>query len=392
VRRPTAVAGLGAFFGIAFVLYCGAAQAPSDPGSLEQRVQKIMARPEFRHSRFGLKFVDADTGEVVYELNSAQLFVPGSTTKLLTEGTLLELLGADYRFHTKIYRTGPIEKDGTLRGDLVLVASGDPDLSNRIQPDGTLAFEDEDHSYGGTDCKGLPGDPLLMTREFAKQISAKGVKRISGKVLVDTSLFPEGYHELATDVVVSPIIVNDNVIDVLVSPGATENAPVQLKIMPKTTYVTILNQAKTGKVGSKDSLNHEDEKLNPDGTRSATLTGNLALDSKPTMHSYRVLEPSRFAATVLMEALKDEGVAASLAKPSDSIDFKSLSASYSAENLVAEHVSPPLKEDVRITLKVSQNLHASEAPYLLGALVNHNNAIRPVSMPRMPSLLKPDWI
>jgi D-alanyl-D-alanine carboxypeptidase/D-alanyl-D-alanine-endopeptidase (penicillin-binding protein 4) len=363
-----------AFFGIAFVLHCAAAQAPPSEETLEQRIQKITARPEFRHSRFGFKFVDADTGEVVYELNSAQLFVPGSTMKLLTEGALLELLGADYRFHTKIYRTGPIEKDGTLRGDLVLVASGDPDLSNRIQADGTLAFEDEDHSYGGADCKGLPGDPLLVMREFAKQISAKGIKRIDGRVLVDASLFPEGYHELGTDVVVSPILVNDNVIDVLVSPGATENAPVQLKIAPKTNYVAILNQAKTGKASSRDSLNYEDEKFDSDGTRSVTLTGNLASDGKPTMRSYRVPEPSRFAATVLMESLKDEGIAASLAKTSESIDFKSLSTNYSAENVVAEHVSPPLKEDVRITLKVSQNLHASEGPYLLGAVVNHNSA------------------
>jgi D-alanyl-D-alanine carboxypeptidase len=90
---------------------------------------------------------------VVYKLNESKLFVPGSTTKLLSEGTMLEILGADYRFHTKIYRTGPIAKDGTLQGDLVLVASGDLDLSNRIQPEDTLTFEDEDHSYGGPDSK-----------------------------------------------------------------------------------------------------------------------------------------------------------------------------------------------------------------------------------------------
>ena len=125
--------------------------------TLEQRIKKIMERPEFAHARFGIKFYSMDTGKIVYELNAQQLFVPGSTTKLLTEGTALELLGGDHRFRTRIYRTGPIRKDGTLDGDLILVASGDYDLSNRIQPDGTLTFEDEDHSYGGPDSKGLPG-------------------------------------------------------------------------------------------------------------------------------------------------------------------------------------------------------------------------------------------
>jgi N-acyl-D-amino-acid deacylase len=342
--------------------------------TLEQRIKRVMDRPEFAHSRFGLEFITADTGEVIYKLNAAQLFVPGSTTKLLSEGAMLEVLGAEYRFHTKIYRTGPIGKDGTLQGDLILVASGDLDLSNRIQPDDTLIFEDEDHSYGGPDSKGLPGDPLVVIRDFAKQIAAKGIKRVKGRVLVDASLFPEGYRELGTGVVVSPMVVNDNVVDVIISPGATENSPVQLKIAPKTAYVTIVNEATTGKAGSKATVDYGDDKLNPDGSRSVTLTGSFPSDRKPVMAVYPVPQPTRFAATVLVEALKEQGIFAALAAPTDQFDFKALAKNYTAENVVAEHVSPPLKEEVKITLKVSQNAHASSMPYLLGALAAHKDA------------------
>jgi len=361
------------FLAQGFLFWGSGAQAQSG-ASMEQRIQKIMARPEFAHSRFGIEFISADTGNVVYELNSQQLFVPGSTTKLLTEGTALQLLGADYRFHTKIYRTGPLEKNGTLKGDLVLVASGDLNLSNRIQPDDTLAFEDEDHSYGGPDSKGLSGDPLLVMREFARQIAAKGIKRVKGRVLVDATLFPEGDRELGTGVVVSPMVVNDNVMDVIVSPGPSENSPVQLKINLQTAYVTITNQATTGKAGSKVTLDYKNEKLNPDGSRSVTLTGSMALGGEPRMVSYAVPEPSRFAATVLMEALKEQGVRSSLAAPSDHIDFKALAANYTPEKVVAEHVSPPLKEEVKVTLKVSQNLHASATPFVVGALVAHKDS------------------
>lgn len=339
--------------------------------SLEQRIKKIMEQPEFAHSRFGIEFISADTGKVVYQLNPQQLFVPGSTTKLVTEGFVLENLGGDYRFHTMIYRTGPIKKDGTLDGDLILVASGDLDLSNRIQPDGTLAFEDEDHTYGGVDTKGLPGDPLVVIRDFARQVAAKGIKRIKGRVLVDATLFPEGQRELGTGIVISPVVVNDNVIDVIVTPGAAENAPVTLKINPETSYVKIINQAKTGKPGSRTTLKYQDENRNPDVSRSVTLTGTLASDSKPLMAPYAVPEPSRFAAAALQSALQEQGVKCALASPSESIDFKKLSASYTPDDVVAEHVSPPLKEDVKITLKVSQNLHASSGPYLMGALVAH---------------------
>lgn len=339
--------------------------------TLEQRIKKIMDRPEFAHSRFGIEFRSMDSGKVVYELNPQQLFVPGSTTKLLTEGTALELLGGDYRFHTKIYRTGPVKKDGTLNGDLILVAGGDYNLSNRIQPDGTLTFENMDHSYGGPDSKGLASDPLLVVREFAKQIADKGIKRVKGKLLVDATLFPEGDRELGTGVVISPIVVNDNLIDVIATPGATVGAPVTVKVSPQTAYVTIVNQAKTGAAGSKTSLEYTDEKLNPDGTRNATLTGNLALGAGSLMVAYPVPEPSRYAATILMEALIEKGVRCAIAGPGDRTDFKVLSANYKQENVVAEHVSPELKEEVKITLKISQNLHASMTPFVLGALVAH---------------------
>src|SRR4029077_2475485 len=191
-------------FTAAAVSCCGTTTSAQSDATLEQRIKKIMKSPEYAHSRFGIKFISTESGDVIYELNSPQLFVPSWTTKLLSAGTALELLGADYRFHSKIYRTGPIKKDGTLQGDLVLVASGDPNLSNRIQPDGTLAFEDEDHSYGGAGGQRLPGDTLAVIRDIARQVAAKGIRRVKGKVLVDARLFAEGQRELGTGVVISP--------------------------------------------------------------------------------------------------------------------------------------------------------------------------------------------
>ena len=135
-----------AVFLLLFLLFAaGRARAQSD-NSLAQRIQKVVSRPEFAHANFGIEFYSLETGKVVYALNGDKLFVPASTTKTLTEGTVLAKLGADYRFHTRVYRTGPVDKHGTLKGNLILVGSGDPNLSNRVQPDGTLAFVDEDHS------------------------------------------------------------------------------------------------------------------------------------------------------------------------------------------------------------------------------------------------------
>src|SRR5215471_21633996 len=215
---------------------------------LTQRIQKIMDRPEFRHALFGIEFYSLDKGKVIYSVNADKLFTPGSTTKLLTEGTALALLGADYRFHTRVYRIGRLDADGTLDGDLVLVASGDPNLSGRIRDDGTLAFENEDHSYDGDpNTRAVPGDPLLVIRRLAQQIADKGIKKIRGNVIVDASMFREGARELGTGVVMSPIVVNDNIIDIVISPGPSEGAATAFTSSPATSYVTFVNRAKTAK-------------------------------------------------------------------------------------------------------------------------------------------------
>jgi D-alanyl-D-alanine carboxypeptidase/D-alanyl-D-alanine-endopeptidase (penicillin-binding protein 4) len=129
-----------------------------------------------------------------------------------------------------VYRTSPLSKTGVLSGGLVLVASGDPNLSNRIQHD-TLAYENEDHAYGQVlEARLVPGDPLVVIRNLAKQVASKGVKTIEGRVLVDVSLFPEGTREGGSGVVISPMALNDNVIDVIVKPGSTAGTPASLQI------------------------------------------------------------------------------------------------------------------------------------------------------------------
>ncbi len=307
-----------------FTLQAIPTRAQSD-NSLAQRIQKVINRPEFSHANFGIEFYSLDTAKVLYSLNADKLFVPASTTKTLTEGTLLAKLGADYRFHTRVYRTGSIDKHGTLKGDLILVASGDPNLSNRIQPDGTLTFVDEDHSYNGP---ALPGDPLVVIKQLAEDVAAKGIRKIQGRVLIDTSLFPDGPREGGTNVVMSSIMINDNVIDLVGTPGAKEGDPPSLKISPQTAYVKFVNHLTTSAAGAKPLFDSPEFATNPDGSVTVTLSGSLPVGAKPQPATIAVPSPTKFAETVFREALAAAGVA-----------LKSSSA------------------------------HAGMGPYLLGALV-----------------------
>jgi dihydroorotase/N-acyl-D-amino-acid deacylase len=328
-----------------------------------------MDRAEFAHANFGIEFYSIETGKIIYSLNANKLFVPASTTKTLTEGTVLAKLGADFRFHTIIYRTGPVDKKGTLKGNLVLVASGDPNLSNRIQPDGTLSFVDEDHAYGGP---AVTGDPLAVIKEFAKAVAAKGIRKIEGRVLVDASLFPDDGREGGTGVVISSIAVNDNVIDLVATSGAKAGDPVSLNVSPKTTYATFVNHLTTSAAGAKPDIENPATFTNPDGTVTVTLTGTLPLGAQPSTAPYAVPSPTKFAETVLSESLTAAGVEIKAPSKSVTPDFKALARLYTPDNQVAEHVSLPLAEEIKVTLKVSQNLHASMGPSLLGVLVAKN--------------------
>ncbi|MFZ0861325.1 MAG: D-alanyl-D-alanine carboxypeptidase/D-alanyl-D-alanine-endopeptidase [Candidatus Sulfotelmatobacter sp.] len=345
----------------------------SRDSALAEPIRQIANRPEYRHSIFGVEVYSLDEGRVVYTLNGEKLFTPGSTTKLLTAGAGLELLGPDYRFHTRVYRTGYIEPDGTLKGDLILVASGDPNLSNRIQPGGKLAFEREDHSYSDSspDAKVVPGDPLVVIGNLAEQVAAHGVKQIEGRVLVDATMFPEGDRELGTNTIVSPISLNDNLIDLTISASGKEGAPVTLTISPETSYVTFVNHIATGPAGSKPGVQPPSDVMNSDGSHTVVLNGKIPLGSPPTLLTYPVPEPGRFAQVTFVEALRERGIKANLPLPTEKLDFKVLSSLYTEGNTIAEHVSPPLSEEVKVTLKVSQNLHAAMMPFILGAILGH---------------------
>ena len=353
-----------ALLSIAACAVCAPAQ---EPDTLEARIQKVMGRPEFARSNFGIEFYDLESGKVVYALNPEKLFVPASTTKLLTEGAVLAKLGPDYRFQTNVYRTGPIDKKGTLKGNLILVASGDPNLSNRIRPDGTLGFVDEDHSYNGP---ALPGDPLIVIKDFAAQVVAKGIRKIEGRVYVDASLMPDGEREGGTGVTMSSIMVNDNILDLTITPGEKAGDAVAFLISPQTSYFHFANAMTTGPAGSKLSVDATDPVARPDGSWEITFSGSVAQGSGPHTVAFQIPSPTQFATAVLQEALRAKGIEI---KPKNSTtitkDLSSFQRFYTGEYKVAEHSSPPLSEEIKITLKVSQNLHAGMGPYYLGLFV-----------------------
>ena len=359
--RPTASASRAAFLAVLPALLLMPMGLRGQPAP-DPRIQAVMERPEFAHALWGMEFYDLDAKRTVYAVNGQRLFVPGSTTKLLTMGTALHVLGADHRFRTRIYRTGPV-RDGVLEGDLVLVAAGDPNLSGRERPDGSYAFLDRDHSYGGPP---LDTDPLTVVRDLARQVAAHGIHAIGGQVVVDASLFPEGDREGGTRVTLSPMVVNDNVIDLVVAPAEKAGDPATVTVSPKTSYLTVSAQVMTVDSGQAAQLRMEEDSTDR-SHRTLVVRGSVARGPASNPR-WIVPSPSRLGEVVLAEALNEAGVRAIPRLAAREIDFKETAAGYADSLVVAEHVSLPLTAEAPVLLKTSQNLHASNFPLLLGAV------------------------
>jgi D-alanyl-D-alanine carboxypeptidase/D-alanyl-D-alanine-endopeptidase (penicillin-binding protein 4) len=172
----------------------------------------------------------------------------------------------------------------------------------------------------------------------------------------------------------SPIVVNDNIIDVMIGPGDAEGAPVNFKSSPVTSYATFVNRATTGKPDAEPEIRFVGNQPNADGTPNVTIAGTFPAGKPPILFKYVVPSPSRFAETVLVEALREKGITVETSGARR--DVNAWAASYISDQLVAEHVSAPLKEEIKVTLKVSQNLHASITPLVLGAILAPRNSDR----------------
>lgn len=327
-----------------------AAQTPS-------KLDAIAAQAERAHTLVAGQVIDATTGTVLYARNPQTFMLGASTTKLVTVGMALATLGPDFRITTPVYRLGHLDAGGTLHGDLVLVGAGDANLSGRLRPDGTLAFANEDHSYDGTpDTQAVSGDPLLVLRELATQVRTSGIRAITGSVQADASLI-NGGMEGGTGAAVSSVVVNDNLIDVTITPSARGGTP-SFSVSPQTPYARFTMRATTGAAGSRRTISLDDHR-NADGSETVTISGSIP-EGKPLLYAYRVPDPATFAQMAFAMVLRDAGVRIQGVTPRAALDPHA----YVAANLVASHLSPPLAQDAYVTLKVSDNLHADLMPYL----------------------------
>ena len=146
------------------MIHAGCATLGMGGGGIDRgRIDAVLDAPPVDQVHFGVLAVDAETGKTLYARDAHRKFVPASNQKILVTSAALSLLGADYRYETALWTNGALE-DGVLHGDLVLVGTGDPTLSQPFWPSGEAALT-----------------------ALADSLRAAGVRRVAGSLVVDAS-------------------------------------------------------------------------------------------------------------------------------------------------------------------------------------------------------------
>lgn len=314
-----------------------------------RRIETALASSGGGKAYWGVLVSDADTGAVLYTLNAERYFMPASNAKLFSTVLALSTLGPEFRVRTTIETAAIADSSGRLPGDLVLVGRGDANLSNRIFPYVKRVERN--------------GPPERALADLADQVVASGVKQISGDVIADDSYFvsarfPPGWTVDDTvwsyGAAVSAIAINDNALSLQVRPGAATGAPLSIHAEPWTGLYEIRNDALTTAAGTVDQLRLSRE---PD-SRIFRVSGTLPLGAPPRDLLVGVTEPAENAAAILMRLLQDRGVSVEGRSRALHADEIADAQRIAPRRVLAEHLSPPLLQDVKITNKLSLNLHA----------------------------------
>lgn len=342
----------------------------AEPAAVSKRLDDVITGPDYKHASWGVLVVSAKTGETVYSRNPDAMLAPASVTKLFSGAAALVTLGADHTQETVVYRRGLLLK-GTLRGDLVLVAAGDVMLGGRTK-NGKVVFKDKDHTYangGANDAELTDTDPCAGLDDLAKQVKEAGITQIEGDVLIDDRMFARTRSSGSGPESVSPITVNDNLIDILVTPGAKEGDPAKVTMRPETALYTMDAVVSTGAEKSEPNIH-----LLAVGPNQFAIRGKIPAGGKPQVRIYGVDDPALFARSLFVEALRRNGVLAQSAVTRPSGAALPAKADYEKLTKVASFTSAPFKDALTVTLKVSHNLYASTLPCLVAVAKGHSTA------------------
>lgn len=334
---------------LALILAAPAVAAPAP--TLTQRVEARLAEAG-PGTRFGLVVATEDGRELVAIAPDSR-FIPASNTKMFTTAAAFAALPGLDRPDGEGGAAVRLEAGSGGAPDVVLEGRGDARLSS---------------------------DPACVQDCLAALADAvAGATRLVRHVVGDDSLFPDqrwspgmSWNNIPTrsGTAASALSLDDNELVLSVVP-AEPGRPPRLELLP---YYSVDNRAVTVAAGGETELAFD----RLPGSRSVRLTGTIAAGAAPERLRLGIDDPAHYAAWRFKALLEARGVrvAGDVAvrhRPPAPADDPSARKGAPPPRPprpepLARLTPPPLAEDVALTNKVSQNLHAELLLRRLGRL------------------------
>ena len=257
--------------------------------TLQQKVDQAVEREPLKGAIVGVMVQNME-GHVVARREAGRRMVPASNMKLITTGSALYALGADFRFETGIGITGTVE-DGTLHGDVYIMGGGDPTI-------------------GVADTVAVKPDALFW--RWKSMLKEAGISRIDGRIIGDGRAY-EGhlenqswsYDDTGTyyGAGCNALSFYENAVDYNVAAGA-EGEPVKVtQRYPDTPWMHFGNLTSTGPKGTGNSLYLYTTDLAP----YAEMRGTYSVERKPKIEHFANKYGALTCAYYFWQNLRDTG-------------------------------------------------------------------------------------
>jgi D-alanyl-D-alanine carboxypeptidase/D-alanyl-D-alanine-endopeptidase (penicillin-binding protein 4) len=315
------------------------------PDPLERLRRDILGAtqlPGVQRAAWAVVVHSLDLNDRLVDLNARTLLVPASISKIVSVASAAETVGWEFRFDTTLRAAGAIV-DGTLRGDLLIVGSGDPTVGGR----------------GGDDIA-----------SWIDALKAAGIRRIEGRVIGDDDAIEDPRPQLAwawddlgyaTGGLFGALNLGENRMAVTISPGAAAGAPARVAVEPHAAYRPLANRIVTTAPGTTQLLWPEQRPGEP----FLTVAGTIPAGASPARLTVAVGNPTFWFASVLRHRLLREGI--EVTGEAWDIDDVVPPIDRASNTVLFTHRSPPLAAIAQPLLKESINLYG-EAVMRLNAV------------------------